>query len=297
MKTLLSPRDVAEVIGVSESSIKRWADSGCLRTTRTAGGHRRITLQEAIRFIRERGFPLVRPERIGWDELPANETQETAAERFRAALEAGHTRIAISMVLNEYLAGRSLADIVDHDMAPAMRAIGHMWENNDERGIYIEHRATDICTLALHRIRSLHPTEPDAPVALGCSGEADTHSLSSLMAASVLACEGWAVSDLSTSTPASVLVAAVREQAARLVWITLCHDGATTEPLLYVKAVAHELERSGCNARLIVGGQASAHMPWHKVPGVTHAGSLSELARVARLVHPGTPTASAAGSE
>lgn len=296
MKTLLSPRDVAEVIGVSESSIKRWADSGCLRTTRTAGGHRRITLQETIRFIRERGFPLVRPERIGWDEVPANDSEDTPAARFHTALEAGSTRVAISTVVHEYLAGRSLADIIDHDMGPAMSGIGHIWQN-DERGIYVEHRATDICTLALHRIRSLHTPEHDAPVAIGCSGEADMHSLSSLMAASVLTSEGWAVSDLSTSTPAHVLAAAAREQSARLVWIALSHSGTGTEPLLYVKAIASELERADEPAHLVVGGQASANMPWHKVPGVVHAESLSDLARLARELHPGTPTPSVATGE
>lgn len=296
MKTVLSPRDIAEAIGVSESSIKRWSDSGHLRITRTAGGHRRVTIQEAIRFIRERGFTLVRPDLLGWDELATGEADGSPAARFDAALTAGQTQVAVNTVMQEYLAGRSLADIIDHDMAPAMRAIGHIWEN-DERGIYIEHRATDICTLALHRIRNLNPPAPDAPVAIGCSGEADTHSLSSLMAASVLAGEGWAVSDLSTFTPTAVLIAAAREQAARLIWITLSHSGASTEPLLYVKAVADELERARDDMCLVVGGHASTHMPWHKVPGVTHAGSLSDLAGLARRLHPGAHAPSAANSE
>ena len=53
MKSVLSPKELAAAIGVSESTLKRWADDGLIVFSRTAGGHRRIRLAEAIRFIRE----------------------------------------------------------------------------------------------------------------------------------------------------------------------------------------------------------------------------------------------------
>jgi len=59
---LLSPRELADALGVSESSLKRWVDAGKITAARTEGGHRRIALQEAVRFIRETGAPLARPE-------------------------------------------------------------------------------------------------------------------------------------------------------------------------------------------------------------------------------------------
>ncbi|MEM9791075.1 MAG: MerR family DNA-binding transcriptional regulator [Planctomycetota bacterium] len=62
MRNVLSPKEVALAIGVSESSLKRWADAGRIRVRRTAGGHRRIAIQEAIRFARYYGFPVVRPD-------------------------------------------------------------------------------------------------------------------------------------------------------------------------------------------------------------------------------------------
>ena len=64
-RTQLSPRTLGEAIGVSQSSLKRWADRGILRVHRTAGGHRRIDRREALRFIREAGFTVVRPELLG----------------------------------------------------------------------------------------------------------------------------------------------------------------------------------------------------------------------------------------
>ena len=68
MTDVLSTRELAEAIGVSESSIKRWADDGVLHVARTAGGHRRIPLPEAIRFIRETGAVVVQPAILGLDD-------------------------------------------------------------------------------------------------------------------------------------------------------------------------------------------------------------------------------------
>ena len=59
---LVSPKQVARVIGVSESSLKRWCDQGLIRMVRTAGGHRKMQISEVIRFVREHNHKLVNPE-------------------------------------------------------------------------------------------------------------------------------------------------------------------------------------------------------------------------------------------
>src|SRR3954465_11808076 len=68
-KPLLTPKELADAIGASESSLRRWVDNGDIRISRTAGGHRRIPLAEAIRVIREIGAPVVRPDLLGLEEL------------------------------------------------------------------------------------------------------------------------------------------------------------------------------------------------------------------------------------
>lgn len=80
----LGPRQLGQALGVSESSVKRWADQGEIVTHRTSGGHRRIALAEAIRFIRESGLPVVDPAFSG---PPGCRTsrREPAATRARPA--------------------------------------------------------------------------------------------------------------------------------------------------------------------------------------------------------------------
>src|SRR4051794_32611945 len=55
--TLLKTRQVAQALGVSVSTVKRWVDLGELNATRTVGKHRLIPVLEALRFARMRGLP------------------------------------------------------------------------------------------------------------------------------------------------------------------------------------------------------------------------------------------------
>jgi excisionase family DNA binding protein len=52
----LTLRDAGKRLGVSESTVRRWADSGEVRSYRTSGGHRRV-LEEDLRQIVSAGPP------------------------------------------------------------------------------------------------------------------------------------------------------------------------------------------------------------------------------------------------
>ena len=81
VKKLVTPKQVAQAIDVSESSLKRWCDRGLLTTVRTAGGHRRLALDDVFQFLRQSGQQLVRPELLG---LPSNTGQAaTVIDRAR----------------------------------------------------------------------------------------------------------------------------------------------------------------------------------------------------------------------
>ena len=62
---MLSTSEFAAAIGVSESSVRRLADSGELHIHRTRGGHRRIPAAEAVRYVRENNATIVRPDLLG----------------------------------------------------------------------------------------------------------------------------------------------------------------------------------------------------------------------------------------
>src|SRR5688572_31280692 len=116
---MLTPRDLAEAIGASESSVRRWVDAGQVKLSRTAGGHRRIPLAEAVRFIRQSRATLVRPDLLGLGEITtiaaerggrrSSRADDNEAERLYQALVNGDRMLARGIVMSWYLGGRAIA--------------------------------------------------------------------------------------------------------------------------------------------------------------------------------------------
>jgi excisionase family DNA binding protein len=277
---LLSPNDLARAIGVSESSLKRWVDAGKIRAIKTEGGHRRIPLTEAIRFIRERRQPVLRPELLGLPEgiglvgEPAGDV-----DALQRDLEAGDGRQARVRVLTRYLDGESIASLCDGPVRDALERIGELWKHSDA-GIFVEHRATDVCIQLLGQLRAMVETPPGAPVALGATPAGDTHLLPSFMVATVLADEGFEVVNLGADTPVAALDAAIAEHEPLLLWISVTMPPAVD----LANALARVADRERAAGRaVILGGRHVGRLPVRDRT-VELAGSMRELAAFARGV-------------
>lgn len=51
---ILTPKQAAEFLGISNSTLLNWTNSGILSADFTAGGHRRFKMAELKRFQRDR---------------------------------------------------------------------------------------------------------------------------------------------------------------------------------------------------------------------------------------------------
>src|SRR3954447_8985055 len=131
-ESLLTPKDLAAAIGASESSLRRWIDSGDIRVSRTAGGHRRILLSDAIQFIRKMGAVVVRPDVLNLPGLSQSPTGTSASdsEQLFAALRDGRSDIARGLVFSAYLKGDSLPAIFDGPIRGAMHELGELWKHD-----------------------------------------------------------------------------------------------------------------------------------------------------------------------
>ena len=63
-EVFLKTQQVADALGISVSTLKRWVDAGEIAATRTVGKHRLIALDEAIRFARTRELATAGLERL-----------------------------------------------------------------------------------------------------------------------------------------------------------------------------------------------------------------------------------------
>jgi excisionase family DNA binding protein len=272
----LSPRDLAAAIGVSESSLKRWVDEGRVRATRTEGGHRRISMADAIRFIREGRHPVVRPDLLGLPRLPRAEIREAGA--LYQHLRAGDAAATRALLLARYLEGESVAAICDGPIREALEPIGELWKDSAE-GIFIEHRASDLCLQTLAELRATLVAPPGAPVAIGCAPSGDSHMLPSFMAATVLTAAGLAATNLGADLPAAALDAAIAHHQPALIWISVSMPIAADAG----GALARLLDRAAARCAVIVGGRHAGTLPV-TAPRVRRASTMTELDALARAL-------------
>ncbi len=188
MNELVSPRQVAKAIRVSESTVKRWCDRGLIPMAKTAGGHRRLRTADVLAYITEQGYDLTSPELLG---LPAGlgKTSWTigrARQRFRKALIENDNRVARQLLIDLVLANHSITAICDDVIAESFHEIGEMW-NCGDLYVYQERRSCEICLGLLHDLGATMalPTSA-APRAIGATIAGDVYTLPVTMAGLVL---------------------------------------------------------------------------------------------------------------
>ena len=272
----LSPREFAEALGVSESSLKRWVDAGKIAASRTEGGHRRIALPEAVRFIRDTGAPLAHPEILDMPEVAiAQQRALGGTDLLLHYLRDGDVVGARGWLLARYLGGASIAELCDGPMRDAMASLGELW-HHDEAGIFLEHRGTDVALQSLAYLRNLFEPAANAPLAVGCTPEKDPYLLPSFMAATVIASVGMRAVNLGPDTPLAALRLAVEHHAPQLVWVSasavLAPDRA--------QAFAAWLSSLPPTVSAVVGGRSIDALT-ALVPSLHKVQSMAELASVA----------------
>lgn len=284
MKPLLSPRELAQAIGVSESSLKRWADAGKIHVSRTEGGHRRIPMAEAVRFIRDTGAVVIRPEVLGLGEVAT--VGADADDALFEHLREGNGREARGLLMARYLAGETIAALADGPILTAMSKVGELWRH-DPRGVFIEHRATDCCLQAVSHLRSLFEPPADGPIAVGGAPGGDPYLLPSMLAATVLASEGLRAVNLGPDTPIASLRHAIAHHRPRLVWLSM---SSPVGPSLDDETVALARELAAAHRTLVIGGRHR-----HDLPTTARAASvvtsMAELAAFGRGLVAGRATA------
>lgn len=278
---LLTPKDLADAIGVSESALRRWVDAGRIAMSRTAGGHRRILLQDAIRFIRRTGATVVRPELLGLGALVPSSV-DSDADALYESLVAGDRDAVCRQITSKFMEGVSLHALFDGPLRLAFARIGELWQH-DQRGILVEHRATAIAIQAVAELRRLLPDAGEAaPVALGGAPEGDPYQLPTMLAGAVLAECGFKEVDYGPQVPLALLAAEAKAAGARLVWLSVTFAPDPAALFTSVRKLARSLADSRID--LIVGGRAAAACAPRELPNVAFGSTLGELASRAAAV-------------
>lgn len=255
MDQLLSPKQVAAAIGASESSLKRWCDQGLLNTVKTAGGHRRISIPEALRFVREQNLSVVEPHLLampGSDDRKSRRT-EGCVERLAEALIADNEQASRAIIFDLFLSGQSLSQTFDEVIAVAFRQIGERWECRQVE-IWQERCSCQIALRVLHELRGKQVPPQKNLIAMGATIEGDYYSLPMTMAEIVLRSTGWDARLLGSSIPFDSMANALKSQRLGLFWLSvsfIADEAAFVSAFNRLSDLATEM-----NTSLVVGGRA-----------------------------------------
>jgi excisionase family DNA binding protein len=261
MEILLGTGEVARFCGVSEATIKRWADEGALPCIRTVGGHRRYRAGEVRQFLQALGYEppaglglpdTGEPDPEGVALYALNDEFDRVVSRFvDRALRPGSG--GPESILRTLLTiGLPLAALYDRVVVPALGRLGSMKELGEIGAVVQDVAAAQIeeavvlaqpqaSRLGRRRrgavVAALAPEPPVLPVRL---------------VANLLDADGWTVAVSPSGVPGSALVDYLRTKRPAL----LCVPGTTPgEPsvLREQAALLHGASRDTGTTVILVG--------------------------------------------
>ncbi len=283
MRELLTPKQVARAIQVSESSVKRWCDSGTITTQYTAGGHRRIPLSELMQFLRASRHTLIRPEVVGLP-VASGQTQrivDRGADLLIDALLAGDELRCRRCIVDLYLGEHSISAICDHVIAKAFEAIGERWVCG-EAEIYQERYGCEIAGRLLGELASYVPAPPsDSPCAIGASVEGDVSRLPTAMVELVLRDAQWDARSLGSDLPFETLAAAIRNHRPQLFWLSCTY---LRDESCFLQRYAALYDEFGPAVPFVVGGRALTADVRQKMQYTAYCDNMAHLESCARTL-------------
>jgi MerR family transcriptional regulator, light-induced transcriptional regulator len=238
-------------VGVSPELLRAWERRyGLLQPIRTEGGFRLYTDDDAQRVERmkralEEGLSAAQAARRAQAQKRSPDgALDGARGRLLAAAHA-YDEAAVQAILDEALAGFSLATVLRELVLPVLREIGSEWERGTLE-VGQEHFASNLVRermLALARLWG----RGGGPLAILACAPGERHDIGLIAFGLVLRSHGWRILFLGADTPVSALAEAVAATVPQLVVVTSMNSG-----LLQAQSTA--LRRLGRSAPLVLSG-------------------------------------------
>lgn len=193
--------EVAHILGVNVSTVKRWTEEGKLECIKTAGGHRKFMMSHLGEYVKKYKkkhtiinlFPMEDEQdlqisyRILKHDYPFL-IEYVISQALEARLE------KVQQVLNGlYLGQHPLHEIYDHLITPVLYRLGQMW-HDDELSIIEEHFGSQTIRDSLIRLQgiiSIPTAKIGRAICLNLSTE--LHDIALKMVANILELRGYQV--------------------------------------------------------------------------------------------------------
>lgn len=193
-RDLLTTREVAKILGVGTTSIKRWADSGLLRCVKTPGGHRRFPRDGVDAFL-EKGQS---ESAYGVRESSQSRT-ETWLRRLKDGISTNDIIKGLHVERRNHGSWYEVAD----SMSLVLEEIGRAWARGD-LSVIQEHIISERLMRALARIIEAELPTDDNQTCMLMSAEGDDHTLGLSLVELCLRELGWNTTWVGRKTPVHI---------------------------------------------------------------------------------------------
>ena len=283
----LTTKEVARLCRVSDATVKRWEDAGLLQSERTGGGHRRFRAEEVVRFQRAQNLGLKKchgDESVVAAAGRRRESRRDGVSRLFHSLIAGCEEAAAGELISEYLRGKSLTEIFDDSICPAMRRVGELWLKG-ELSVSQEHLATRTAQNAIYKLRNSLPVPEMTDKLAVCSAlEGDFHELPTYLAQVTIENEGWEVLNFGANTPLKCLAKEVLQHSTKAVCISATVIADIEMLAREYKCFAERLGKH--NIPIILGGRAFRNiLVRRRFPADLYAQSFAEVAKFTKKLN------------
>ncbi len=226
--TKLSTNEVASLLNVTETTIKRWAESGRIPCSKTLGGHRKFKLNDIIIFAEKNSFPItgIIPPALSQQQMENLEfalytkNYGKISEIFKNEALQGD-RAGIEKLLT-YLYKNQVPFIttIDEVLHPALVRIGELWQDGTIE-VNQEHRSSAAVKEALIRFGAiLHHKSSNGLETLCACTEGELHDIGIITISYALEIEGWKVINLGIDTPFDSLKSYIKKNKPKLVCLS-----------------------------------------------------------------------------
>lgn len=269
LPSLLTTRQVASRLDVSEATVKRWSDSGALACERTPGGHRKFRADEVERLAR----------RLHGVAVPTSVPSMDVDEVCRLAL-AGDA-VSLYGIAERWMSeGGRLDALFDLVFRPALVQVGDRWAAGTAT-VADEHTASAAMGEVVNRLADYVTHHPRRGTAISACLAGEHHGLASRMCGLVLREAGFHALVPGPDTPDDALLALIEESDARVVCLSasclLSGDASLVERVGVVRAL---LAPRG--ARLFLGGDGFAPPVFAPLPPARFLADMRDLSAALR---------------
>jgi MerR family transcriptional regulator, light-induced transcriptional regulator len=281
----VSTAQVAQALGVSVTTVKRWVDDDILPAHRTAGGHRKLLMGDVLRAVREGNLPQADLTRLLPKPVDASATDPAVVYRqLIDAIHAADQELIRTLIHGTYQAGMAVDQIADRVISPAMAHVGHAWESG-KLDVSHEHRVSQAFVSALYELRTLlrANAEQNRPVAVGGAPEHDHYILPSLVAKLTLLDCGWDAINIGPHTPVSAFRTAIDELNPQILWLSVAHIEDQEQFLADYRELYEYADGRG--VAVAIGGRAVTDRLRVRMPYTTFGDGMGHLASFARSLH------------